>query len=879
MATTAGVLEILITTRDDTSSGLSAVEKKAKSVTGSISSWAIAKGQLISNFVQKAGKSIVELGKDATKVSMGFEKAMSQYIATRGATIEELRDETSAYAKEMKQMTAFAREMGLKGKYSATEVAEALNYMALAGYKAETSMEMMPQVLALAAAGDMDLARASDIVTDAQTAFGLKIDETKTMVDQMAKTASITNTSVEQLGEAFLTVGANARSIIRKGDTSELSAVLGQLASNGIKGARGGTVLRNILNALSNPAGKTAKQLEGIGVSAYDANHNLKPLTDILTDMSGALSDKTMEEQAEFFSSAFNVRDTAAVKALLDVSKSGWAKLMQEIIDSKNAAENMKEVQLDNLDGDVIKLKNSFEEAKLAVVKGLTPSLRNYVKGGIILVQRLTNAFKRKGLKGAIEEAGAILNNFIKTLKESDSPMLQKLGGALEKVKSLGKGVYDLITDFHGTIAKWKESDSAGLNAIATVLETAGQAANVLVAAFNGGLPAAIDKLHEIGTPVSETAAAGLEVFKSVCETVAGNSGIGGIITTIAEGFLLLKGVEISGSLLLFISKLSSIKNASGLSKLIKELQGGSAGGSGATSTTSTTGKPSWVTGFANFAKLGLTATTMLAPAIISAVVAKLIPDEMKLGNEARVLSGEYSKEEIKNVRDYVDLLNKRVELEQKFGTSEWNEAEYNKLNDQIDALSELATASELYDKFADYMRNRKEGAAEVGTDIVSMDLLNQMLGEGLESEVNFEPNFSAVEGAKPPTLQGTVEYTPAFGDSDFTMTPLGKQYRRRTRTAVDGENAKGDWNVPYDNYLSLLHRGEMVLTKSQARKFRDGESGGFDINAAINNAVTAAMSKVYVMLNGDKVGDLTTKRIKKNINASSYNKLRALGG
>ena len=847
MATTAGVLEILIKTRDETSSGLSAAESKVKSFTGSMSSWAVAKGQLISNFVQKAGTAVINLGKDATKTSMAFDKAMSQYIATRGATLEDLRNETSEYAKEMQQMTKFAQEMGLKGKYSATEVAEALNYMALAGYNAETSMEMMPKVLALAAAGDMDLARASDIVTDAQTAFGLSVEETGVMVDQMAKTASVTNTSVEQLGEAFLTVGANARSIIHNGDTTELNAILGQLASNGIKGAKGGTVLRNILNALSNPAGKAAKQLKEIGVNAYDDQHNLRNMTDILADMSQALSGKTMEEQAEFFSKAFNVRDTAAVKALLDVSKDGWTDLMLQIFASKNAAQDMAEVQLDNLDGDISKLKNSLEDAKLEIMKGITPQLRNLVQKGTTWIKRLTAAFGKGGLKGEVEEAKNILNETITELKSSDSPILQKLGGALEKIKEFGKGAYDLVTDFHGTIAKWKESDSAGLNAIATVLEAAGQAANVLVAAFNGGLPAAIDKLHEIGTPISETAAAGLEVFKSVCETVAGNSGIGGIITTIAEGFLLLKGVEISGSLLLFISKLSSIKNASGLSKLIKELQGGSAGGSGDT-TTSTTGKPSWVTGFANFAKLGLTTATMLAPAIISAVVAKLIPDEMKLGNEARVLSGEYSKEEIKNVRDYVDLLNKRVELEQKFGTSEWNEAEYNKLNDQIDALSKLATASELFDKFSDYLRNRKEGELTPGSDIVPIDLLNQMLGEGLESEVNFEPNFSAVEGAEPPTLQGTVEYTPAFSDGGGVIeTPFGKTYHRRK------PKAKGDWNVPYDNYPALLHRGELVLTSSQARRYRDGETGGSSEIVGAIQSLKTEMSNMKIMV-GQKV-------------------------
>ena len=140
---------------------------------------------------------------------------------------------------EIGELRDFAQEMGSTTAFSATEAADALNYMALAGYDAETSMTMLPNVLNLAAAGGMELATASDMVTDSQTALGLSLEETSTLVDQMALASSKTNTSVSQLGEAILSIGGTAKNL--SGGTTELNQVLGLLADNGIKGAEAGT--------------------------------------------------------------------------------------------------------------------------------------------------------------------------------------------------------------------------------------------------------------------------------------------------------------------------------------------------------------------------------------------------------------------------------------------------------------------------------------------------------------------------------------------------------------------------------------------------------------------------------------------------------------
>ncbi|MBQ7261594.1 MAG: phage tail tape measure protein, partial [Lachnospiraceae bacterium] len=185
----------------------------------------------------------IGFGKASIDAGMEFDSSMSQVAATMGTTVDQITD-----------LRDYAQEMGATTAFSATEAADALNYMALAGYDAEESMNMLPTVLDLAAAGNIEIARASDMVTDAQSALGLSAEETKDMVDQMAKASSKSNTSVEQLGDAYLKIGATARNV--KGGTEELATVLGVLADNGIKGEKGGTHLRNMILSLQNPTEK-----------------------------------------------------------------------------------------------------------------------------------------------------------------------------------------------------------------------------------------------------------------------------------------------------------------------------------------------------------------------------------------------------------------------------------------------------------------------------------------------------------------------------------------------------------------------------------------------------------------------------------------------
>ncbi len=256
--------------------------------------------------------------KSSVDVGMNFDKSMSQVAATMGVSTDEI-----------KNLRDFAMEMGAKTSFSATQAADALNYMALAGYTADESMAALPNVLNLAAAGGIELARASDMVTDAQSALGLSFEESALLVDKMAKASSKSNTSVAQLGDAILTVGGTAKTLA--GGTTELSTALGILADNGVKGAEGGTALRNIILSLSAPTDKAAKTMASLGINAYDANGNLRPLNETFQDLDAALSAMTQGEQTNVLNTLFNKVDLKSANALLANSGERFNELSKEI--------------------------------------------------------------------------------------------------------------------------------------------------------------------------------------------------------------------------------------------------------------------------------------------------------------------------------------------------------------------------------------------------------------------------------------------------------------------------------------------------------------------------------------------------------------------
>lgn len=321
------------------------------------------------DMIQAAVRGTTQALREAVQTGMEFDASMSDVAATMGTSVDALGE-----------LRGFALEMGQSTVFSANQAAQALNYMALAGYDAQTSMEALPNVLNLAAAGGLELASASDMVTDAQSALGLSMEQTALLVDEMAKTSTRTNTSVGQLGEAILTVGGTAK--FMAGGTAELNQVLGVLADNSIKGAEGGTKLRNIILSLTSPTEDAAKQLEELGVSVFDAEGNMREFSSVFPELQAALSRLTSQEQITALSEIFNSRDIAAAQALLGTTAQRWDELAAAIDGAQGSARQMAETRLDNLAGDLTLMQSAADGAKIALSDSLTPALRNAAQAG-----------------------------------------------------------------------------------------------------------------------------------------------------------------------------------------------------------------------------------------------------------------------------------------------------------------------------------------------------------------------------------------------------------------------------------------------------------------------------------------------------------------
>lgn len=336
--------------------------------------WTVFKG-VVSNIatdaLRKAGDVIKDFAGDVVETGKGFDTAMSQVAATMGTNVNSISD-----------MKDKAKEMGAATEWTATESAEAMNYLALAGYSAEQACSTLPTVLNLASAGAMDLSSASDMVTDAMTALGIEADlDGKNITvfgDKMAKTASKSNTSVSQLGEAILTVGGTAK--MMSGGTTELNAALGILADNSIKGSEGGTKLRNILLAMTPTTDKAEAAWKELGVSAYDANGEMRPLKDTFADLSTAMKGMSSEKKTRLISAMFNKGDIRTANALLATSSKRWDELSTAINDSGGAMADMAATQLDNLNGDLTLMDSAMDGLKQTVYDEFESTLRNGVQ-------------------------------------------------------------------------------------------------------------------------------------------------------------------------------------------------------------------------------------------------------------------------------------------------------------------------------------------------------------------------------------------------------------------------------------------------------------------------------------------------------------------
>lgn len=461
--------------------------------TKGVSSMTVAAGNLISDLTKTAATKLAGLAKSSVSVGMNFDASMSQVAATMGTTVDQIDN-----------LTKVAKEMGSTTKFTATQAADALNYLALAGYDADKAAEVLPSVLNLAAAGGMDLAYASDLVTDAMAS--LNIEANKQNVDdfgnKLAMAASKANANVSQLGEAILTVGGTAANL--KGGTTELTTALGLLANVGIKGAEGGTHLRNIILSLQSPTDEAAKKMQKLGLSVYDSQGKMRGLNDILSDLNSAMNGMTQGQKDSIINQLFNKTDLAAVNGLLAAQGEQWDTLAAQIDNADGAMGQMAETQIDNLQGAMTIMSSAFEGMQLAVYDELEPTLTEAVKWGTDCLTQLTTALSEGGPEAMLAAAGEIISDLAAGIAEQ-LPGLMTTG--VEIITQLAQNLTDTMPVMLDTGAEVLAALAQGIiNATPALLTSATE----IIAEFMLYLGDHADEIMDTGMQLLESLVIGI---------------------------------------------------------------------------------------------------------------------------------------------------------------------------------------------------------------------------------------------------------------------------------------------------------------------------------------------------------------------------------
>lgn len=449
---------------DKSTEGLKAAEKATKDVGNAADDASEEIGEFkneLKSDVQDAAKvvaaltaAILAVGKASVDAGMEFDNSMKKVMATLGYTKEQLNDSSSEASRTYQALRDYAQEMGASTKFSASQSAEALNYMAMAGWNDKQMLEGLDGVLNLAAASGAELATTSDIVTDALTAMGYGAESAGHLADVMAAASSNANTNIEMMGETFKYAAPVAGALGYS--MEDVSVAIGLMANSGIKASAAGTALRGWLSKLAAPTKDSGQAMADLGISLTDSAGKMRSLRDVMGDTRSAFSELTEAEKAQYAKMLAGQQGMSGLLAIVNAAPADFEKLSKAIDNSTGAAEKMAEVSIDNLEGDITIMKSAIEGAEIAISDKLTPSLRKYAQVGTKTISAMTEAFGKSGLEGAVdaahqtlrkemgEDADAVFNVEIavKTLTAAfiaykGAMLLEKGIAALEKVNVL----------------------------------------------------------------------------------------------------------------------------------------------------------------------------------------------------------------------------------------------------------------------------------------------------------------------------------------------------------------------------------------------------------------------------------------------------------
>ena len=389
---------------------------------------------VLSDLAATAIKAMVsglkDLAGNMVDIGTTFEASMSNVGALSGAT-----------AEEMQKLEDTARQYGATTQFSASEAADALGYMALAGWDANTSCSALGGVLDLAAASGMGLAEASDMVTDYLTAFGMSADKSAYFADLLSYAQANSNTTAAALGEAYKNCAANLNAAGQ--DVETVTSLLAQMANQGYKGSEAGTALSAIMRDITARMKDGSIAIGDTSVAVMDASGNYRDLTDILTDVETATNGMGDAERAAALSATFTADSTKGLNLLLNAGVDSAASFEEQLRNCDGAAADMAATMNDNLQGDLKSLNSAWEEFNLVLYDSSSGAMRDVVQSITSnLIPALTDVVN--GVDGAGAELGSAIGDVVNNVL---SIVTEALPTILETVTTLLSSIIDSVVN------------------------------------------------------------------------------------------------------------------------------------------------------------------------------------------------------------------------------------------------------------------------------------------------------------------------------------------------------------------------------------------------------------------------------------------------
>lgn len=450
--------------------GLKDAEGNASSSTSKIGGAFKSVGKVAKTAMAAGSAAAVAFTKTSTDAGMSFDSAMSQVAATMGTTVEKIEN-----------VKTKAEEMGRTTKYTATEAAEGMNILAQAGLSADEQISGIGTVLNLASAGAMSLEESASYTAGAVKGFRDSMSNASYYADLMAKGATLANTGVRGLGEAFSGSAATAKNYGQAADSVTLSLL--RLAEQNVTGSEASTALNRAMADLYTPTDDASKALNQLGVSAYEANGDAKDFNDLVDELNGSLQGMTAEQKNNALATIFTTQGLQAFNKMTASSDATVQKFWKGIQDSSGSAAQQAATQLDNLKGDITLLSSATEGLELGFYNTFSGTIRGAIKGITSEVSGLAEAMESGGISGALSKLAQDAINFSGQL-----PGLTKIGGDLINglISSVTQNSGSITTAISQLLNNLASTISTGLNVFTSV------GVNLLTTIANGmtqGIP------------------------------------------------------------------------------------------------------------------------------------------------------------------------------------------------------------------------------------------------------------------------------------------------------------------------------------------------------------------------------------------------------